>query len=47
MESQGDGFQLSDVQGSLKALPGGAPGREVALGDSEGPASWGELCSSP
>lgn len=27
MKSQGDGFQLSDVQGSLKALAGGVPGR--------------------
>lgn len=47
MKSQGDGLQLSDVQGSLKALTGGVPVREVALGDSEGPASWGGLCSSP
>lgn len=27
MKSRGDGFQLSDVQGSLKALAGGVPGR--------------------
>lgn len=26
MKSRGDGFQLSDVQGSLKALAGGVPG---------------------
>lgn len=27
MKSRGDGFQLSDVQGSLKALAAGVPGR--------------------
>lgn len=50
MKSQGDGFQLSDVHGSLKALAGGVPRGGTwsqQRGPKEAPASCGGLCSSP
>lgn len=47
MKSQGDGFQLSDVHWSLKALAGGGVPGEVALGDLQRHLPRGEGSAPP